>query len=628
MNCTIFSNIFSKQPNYITIDHALERIKNGKSQKQVLEIRNTLDKEKAAKLKANLPSVCFSGTFKPDRQDIDLIEHSGFIVLDFDNVQDLDFQMTQIISKEFVYAAWISPSGNGLKALVKIADKTKHREHFEALRDVFPEADKSGINPSRVCYESFDENIYTYPDAVAFTTVKVIEKYTDYKVLEDEEKVFKNIVTWLTNRNDAFVQGERNVFIFKLASACCRFGINQNSAEQMIQRDYLVNSEFTQKEAERTIRSAYRANQHQFGTAEFKNEQLVEKTTRKEIKIDPAIYDETIRPKDVIYGIDVKDDAIDIWENGYAQVRGIGVKEFDYLYKMKKGEITLLSGIGNVGKSAMMKWNMLMHYVLYGEKFASFSPEDNPPEEYYHDFVEMLLGCDCTNQNPNRPPREVYEAAYDYISKGIFYLYPKDELPTPDYIKERFLELIIKEKISGVVIDPFNQLANDYGRSGRSDKYLETFLGGCSRFAQTNEIYFIIIAHPHKLTKQGDGNYPCPDVFDISDGAMWNNKMDNIIIYHRPYFTTDPTNNSVEFVSRKIKRQKTVGKRGFTLFDYDFRTRRYYFAGVDPMEGALVGANLDFGYTKHIRPQEVAKQNYMQWEAAKINEDADTELPF
>jgi len=519
MSLTIFKNIYSKDPIYISVDKALERIKSGRSKVLVDEIRGTLEKEKASKLKMNLPSVCFSGTFGKNRQDVDLIEHSGFIVLDFDNVSDLREKQTEIISKDFVYACWVSPSGNGLKALIRISEPTKHREHFQALQDVFPEIDRSGVNPSRVCFESYDPEIYIYPDAKIFTHVKVTETISTTETLLEEEKIFKNILQWLTNKNEAFVTGERNNFIFKLASACCRFGLPQDSADYLINSEFLVNSDFSKKEADRTIRSAYRANGANFGTAAFENERLVEVTTHKEIKIDSTIYDESIRPKDVIYGIDVKENAMSIHDNGYALVKGIGVREFDYLFKMKRGEITLLSGIGNTGKTTLMKWLWLMRSIIFGEKFASFSPEDNPPEEYYHDFTEMLLGCDCTPANPNRPSKEAYEAAYDYVSKAVFYLYPKDDLPTPEYIKERFLELIIKEKVDGVAIDPFNQLANDYGKSGRSDKYLETFLGGMSRFAQNNEVYLTIIAHPHKLQKQADGNYPCPDVFDISDGA-------------------------------------------------------------------------------------------------------------
>ena len=85
-------------------------------------------------------------------------------MLDFDDISELRDKQTDIISHDFVYACWVSPSGNGLKALVKIADGSKHREHFQSLQEVFPEIDRSGINVSRVCYESFDPEIYVRSD--------------------------------------------------------------------------------------------------------------------------------------------------------------------------------------------------------------------------------------------------------------------------------------------------------------------------------------------------------------------------------------------------------------------------------------------------------------------------------
>ena len=60
------------------------------------------------------------------------------------------------------------------------------------------------------------------------------------------------------------------------------------------------------------------------------------------------------------------------------------------------------------------------------------------------------------------------------------------------------------------------------------------------------------------MIKASDGNYPCPDVFDLTDGAMWNNKLDNILVYHRPFAQTDPSNPSCEFHSKKIRRQKIL----------------------------------------------------------------------
>ena len=63
---------------------------------------------------------------------------------------------------------------------------------------------------------------------------------------------------------------------------------------------------FGRGEAERTIKSAYRASKSIFGTAVFEKDKLIDKITRGEIntqEINPDIYNLEIKPKDVIFGI-------------------------------------------------------------------------------------------------------------------------------------------------------------------------------------------------------------------------------------------------------------------------------------------------------------------------------------
>jgi len=589
---TIYKDVFSKEPRYISVDSALKRIQEGRSKEQIEKIRSEVDKERADKLKCRLPSVCFSGVFKI-RKDEELIEHSGFIVLDFDNVEDPESYKAELSDLDYMYAAWISPSGNGVKGLVKIANGDKHREHFQALQEEFNNLDTSGINESRVCYESYDSDIYINDKAKPFKKVKKTERVEVQESLSDKYQIFENIKKWLANQGSAFVKGERNIFMFKLASACCRFGLTDDECINLASASF-TDSTFSFQEMVRTVNSAYRANSDSFNTAEFTRDKLVDKTTRNEIEtkdIDPDIYKIDVKPKDVVFGEDVKGAAIDILTKGYAKVDGIGVAELDYHFKMKRGEATALTGYGNYGKSTFEKWMLLMRILKFGDKFAFFSPEDNPAEEFYHDFVEIYLGKQCTPDNPNRPSEEEYKEAYDFISDHVFYIYPETVSPTPEYIKERFLELIIKENVDGCIIDPFNQLTNDYSSSGgRSDKYLEVLLSDFSRFAQSNNIFFTIIAHPKSPLRIKEGeNYPCPDVYDIADGAMWNNKMDNILVYHRPFAQADPQNSSCEFHSKKIRRQKVVGKKGYVSFTMNFAKRRYFFGGRDYMEELITG---------------------------------------
>jgi hypothetical protein len=594
--CTIYKNIFNKEPHFITIDDCLNRIKQGRSKKQVELIRSALDKERSNELKKNLPSVCFSGIFNGERKDELIISHSGFIVLDFDDVDDVETLKHELIAKEFIKATWVSPSGNGVKALVKIASGDKHKEHFASLQELFPQIDRSGVNVARVCYESFDDDIFINDNVKPFTKTKKIERVLEKEIDLDSGKTFDKILKWLTNKGDAFVTGERNLFIFKLASACCRFGLSDYDTERFINNSILINdNSFSSIEAQHAIRSAYKSNANKAGSAYFEKDVLIDRVNRSEVQIDPQIFNLDVKPKDVIFGEDVKESALKLYHSGYESADTTEVPELDEFWKWKKGEITLLSGIGNYGKSTFLKYILLIKSIKKGWKWALFAPEDFPAHEFYHDLVEMYIGDDCTPKNPNRVSIELYEQVYDWISKHFFFVYPKDILSTPEYIKERFLELIIKEQVNGVIVDPFNQMDNDYSKTGgRDDKYLEVVLADFKRFAQINDIPFIVVAHPKAIrNKDPQGNYECPDVFDLAGGAMWNNKMDNIMIYHRPFRGSDPQATNCELQVKKIRRQKIVGSVGTLDFNLIKFTRRYAFASQIDYVKQLVSQEVD-----------------------------------
>jgi len=586
--CTIYPDILTTDNfAHITIAQALQRIKVGnKSKNKVLGLRNELDKGKIAEIKKTLPSVCFSGKFPKGRKDAELIEHSGFLILDFDNVLDVENKKKELFELPYVCSTWVSPSGTGVKALVRIADGKRHREHFEALRDLMPEIDRSGINVARVCYESYDSEILIKETCDFFTKYKIVQTYQDQRKVDlPQSEIFQKLLKWLSDNNESFVTGSRNRFIYKLASACCRFGMSKSDCQGNINYEILSKStDFTQKEAEQAINSAYRSNN--MGTAHFTEGVLVSRSDNMEVKIDDSIFDLEERAKDVIFGEDVKKDALNLLHFGHQSASPLYMGELDNLFKWKKGEITLLTGIGNYGKSTFLKYLMLLQVVCENKKFALYAPEDFPAHEFYHELVEIYYGLPCLPQYLNKPSDELYEAMYDFVSEHFFFVYPKENNPTPTYIKSRFLELIIKKKVDFCIIDPFNQLSNEGQGTARDDQYIGGILSEFTQFARENDQCFVIIAHPTKeaLRKGEDGNFPRPHAGMVAGGAMWNNKCDNILVYHRPFRQTEPDSTICEIESLKIRRQKVVGKIGVQEIEMDSRTKRYTVFGVDYLE--------------------------------------------
>ena len=93
--------------------------------------------------------------------------------------------------------------------------------------------------------------------------------------------------------------------------------------------------------------------------------------------------------------------------------------------------------------------------------------------------------------------------------------------------------------------------------------------------------------HPTKMQERLDGSYPEPNVFNIAGGAMWNNKLDNILVYHRPNYHVDKNDSTCTMTSLKIKRQKIVGKKGTAEFGYIRKSRRFDFTDA-PINNFMV----------------------------------------
>ena len=137
MQITIFKNIKETSTPFIRdIDFIFQRIKDGKSKDLINKIRKSKSKEEQNKLKGELPSICFSGIFK-NRSKQGIISHTGLICLDFDkydSIELLNIDKDKLIKDKYTFALFISPSGNGLKVLVKIPNEVdNHKLYFDAL---------------------------------------------------------------------------------------------------------------------------------------------------------------------------------------------------------------------------------------------------------------------------------------------------------------------------------------------------------------------------------------------------------------------------------------------------------------------------------------------------------------
>jgi len=279
---TIFKNIKETDtPFYRDISVALDRIKSGATKDIIKNIRQCKDKSDRNELKKKLPAICFSGKFNK-RNDNSLIKHSGLICLDFDDYANKKGMLKEkeTLSKDkYVYSVFVSPSGNGLKVLVKIPeDSDNHVNYFNSLQNHFQSEnfDKTSKNVSRVCYESYDPFIYLNLNSSVWTTIeepeyKEINTHQDTPTIPitDENKVIEILVKWWTKKYP-MLSGQRNHNVFVLSMAFNDYGINKSLAGYILSQ--YATEDFTQEEINRTIDSAY-ANTNNFNTKYYEDEE-------------------------------------------------------------------------------------------------------------------------------------------------------------------------------------------------------------------------------------------------------------------------------------------------------------------------------------------------------------------
>lgn len=293
-------------PFYRDILFALDRIKTGASKVLVEQIRKEKDKEKRNKLKEQLPAICFSGTFT-NRSINGLKEHSGYICLDFDKYESTELMQldrVKLCKDKHTFALFTSPSGDGLKVIVKIpANPDKHKDYFIALEKHYNSQnfDIACKDVSRVCYESFDADIYINTKATEWTKCeedlghKFIDK-TPMVVLSDNQQVINRLMVWFDKNYS--MQTNRNANLFILASAFNEYGVPEENAKYFCQK--FEQKDFKESEINRTIRSAY-SKVSAFGTKYFEDTTKVNQI-KNELKSGKNVED----LKKSFVGVDVE----------------------------------------------------------------------------------------------------------------------------------------------------------------------------------------------------------------------------------------------------------------------------------------------------------------------------------
>lgn len=275
---SVFKSVTDTTPSEeFPILQALYQINNGTHRHLIEPLRKLImegNTEAYSEAKKKLPSFTPCGTFEGTRKAENIKTYSGFVILDIDKLTPEQVQQVKekVMASPFTFSAFISPSGNGLKILVRVNSKPgEHAAAFNQLKALYEkeisvEIDKSGKDLSRLCFFSYDSKIYINEQSRVYMltheTLSPVKppQHSTFTTAPIGADVFEKCVQ-LTENKVQFSEGSRNNFVHLLANNCNRNGMSEADATTEIKARYNYN----EVEVNAAIRSAYQNNQHEHG---------------------------------------------------------------------------------------------------------------------------------------------------------------------------------------------------------------------------------------------------------------------------------------------------------------------------------------------------------------------------
>jgi twinkle protein len=147
------------------------------------------------------------------------------------------------------------------------------------------------------------------------------------------------------------------------------------------------------------------------------------------------------------------------------------------------------------------------------------------------------------------------------------------EATTLDSILDRAQQSVMRMGVRGLVIDPYNYIAQSQ-KVDNEHQGINEMLTRLVSFARSNGIHIWFIAHPAKMPTDQDGKTAVPKGMNISGSAAFFAKADLGVTVHQN------KNKEVEIHCWKV-RFKWLGSVGKTTLHYDIPTGRYSEAKYD-----------------------------------------------
>jgi len=251
-----------------------------------------------------------------------------------------------------------------------------------------------------------------------------------------------------------------------------------------------------------------------------------------------------------------------------------GLPNADGFWRIEKGALNILTGIPGAGKSEVMDQVIVNTIRQHDFKWCVFSPESWPLANHTGKLLEKWEGRGFGGAPATRMTESEVILATEQIGRSVRFLEPDETEPiTFDWLFDGYSRAYDESKFDALLLDPVNECEHRRPRGVSETEYIGMILTEFRNWGRRRNVSINIVAHPQKLLRDKDGNYPVPTPYDINGSAMWRNKSDFCGTMWRDYSVG--SEEPVQFHVQKL-RNRRAGTLGCASMYWSYTTGCYY----------------------------------------------------
>ena len=226
---------------------------------------------------------------------------------------------------------------------------------------------------------------------------------------------------------------------------------------------------------------------------------------------------------------DIEGDVTDFVRNGFKPGFQVGLRDFDSIFSTYTGQFITVTGIPSSGKSDFVDQMCVGYNQLYGWKTAYASPENQPTFLHAHKLMRKMWGGMPSEADINT---EKWNTIADMCNSSFYHI--DMEKYTLEHVLKKGAELVKRKGIKCLVIDPYNKVRSAKP-STDVNQYTLDYLEQIDIFAKKYDVLVIVVAHPTKMYKDGNGKIEEPTMYNIKGGGEWYDASYHGLLVHRDY---------------------------------------------------------------------------------------------